>query len=278
MEAEEMGDDGMANVPRVLTVVGATRGIGRTSVALNVGVAAARCARRVCVLDAAGGLAARAGATERVPMLTDVVAGRARLGDALATSPDGVDVLTLGGPDRRAAAPLPESALLAHVDALEPHYDLVVVDAPSGAFQPLTRFFMAAATDVLLVVTPQQAALRQAQTLLRVLGAQCGRFDVLVLPNACAAPADATAVVQALAAASARPPHVRVRALGWIPFDQAVNGAKQARRALAAHDPESPAGRAFAGVAERLLSSAPARPTGGAQFFFETLIAQGRAA
>jgi MinD-like ATPase involved in chromosome partitioning or flagellar assembly len=275
MEEVGMGD-GKTIVPRVVTVIGATRGIGRSSLALNLAVAARR-GQRVCLLDAAGGLALRAGAAEDTAVLADVVLGRARLSDALAQSADGVDVLTLSRSERRVVEPLPQSALLAHIDALEPHYDVVVIDAPSGLL-PAARFFAAAATEVVLVVTPQTQAIRQAQVLLRILASHCGRHEVLALPNACPSPDDATAIMQTLGAMATRPPHVRVLPLGWIPLDDAVAHARLQRRAVVTSAPESPAARALVGAANRLLAGAPARPTGGAQFFFQTLIAQGRAA
>ena len=268
--------DGKTIMPRVVSVVGATRGVGRSSIALNLAAAACR-THRVCLLDAAGGLAARGAAGEEPAALTDVVMGRARLSDALARGPEGIDVLALERSERHVAPPLSQSALLAHIDALEPHYDVVVIDAPVGS-QSMARFFAAAGTEVLLVVTPQAHAVRQAQAMLRVLASQCGRPEVLVLPNACSSPDDATAIVGALGRMAFRPPHVRVLPLGWIPFDEAIGLAKSRGRAVVASLPESPAAGAFVGAANRLLSGSPARPTGGAQFFFQTLIAQGRAA
>jgi flagellar biosynthesis protein FlhG len=195
----------------------------------------------------------------------------------LQPGPAGIEVLALMAGDRRSPARVSDSALLTHVDALEARFDLVFVDTPSGT-QPRGLFFAAAATEVLVVVTPDAQALRQADTLVRALVARCGRRELLVLANACQSPADATTVVQALAALAARPPHVRIRPLGWIPSDDAMSQARRLRRPLAATAPDAPAAHAFASAAERLLSLAPARATGGAQFFFQSLIAQGRAA
>jgi flagellar biosynthesis protein FlhG len=200
----------------------------------------------------------------------------ARLSDALApartASPD-----SSCDPGARPPAVVADAVLLAHVDALEARFDLVVVDAPHGT-QARGLFFAAAATDVLLVVTPQEAALRQAGTLMRLLATRCGRRELLVLPNACQGPDDATAIGHTLATLAGRSPHVRVLPLGWIPFDDAVSQARRARRTLVTVAPEAPAARALVGVAARLETLAPSRPTGGAQFFFQSLIAQGRAA
>jgi MinD-like ATPase involved in chromosome partitioning or flagellar assembly len=261
-------------VPRVVAVVGATRSIGRSTVALNL-AAAGRGVHRVCLLDASAALASRGDRDERPVAFADVVLGRARLADALARRPDDIDVLTLER--RHMDPPLPLAALLAHVDALERHYDLVVVDAPAGS-QGMASFFAAAATEVVFVVTPHAPAIRHAQTLLRALAQHCGRREVLLLPNACRSPEDATAVVQALGQVGTRPPHVRVLPLGWIPFDDALGQANAGGRAVVESAPECPSARAFVGAAQRLLTAAPGRPTGGAQFFFQTLIGQGRAA
>jgi len=265
------------NAPRVIAVVGGARGTGRSTIAFNLAEAMARRALRVCLLDAAGGAPFGLGAPGERATLLDVAMGRARLSDALAPGADGVDGLVLATGRRRAPLAVSESALLAAVDALEARYDLVLVDAPIGS-QPQASFFAAAATDVLLVATPEVPALRQAEALVRLLAARCGRREVLLVANACAGPADAATVGRTLGGLASRPPHVRLEPLGWIPYDDALAHARRVRRTLAAAAPDAPATRALDAVADRLVSLAPPRPTGAAQFFFQSLIAQGRAA
>jgi flagellar biosynthesis protein FlhG len=263
--------------PRVIAVAGGARGTGRSTIAQNLAAAVARRALRVCLLDAAGGAAPGVGEPCGRATLVDVATGQARLSDALAPGADGVDGLAFTTGRRAVALGVAESALLAAVDALETRYDLVLVDAPLGP-QPQAAFFAAAASDVLLVVTPEAAALRQAEALVRLLAARCGRRELLLVANACAGAADAATVGRTLGALASRPPHVRLESLGWIPFDDAVAHARRARRTLAAAAPEARATRAIDAVADRLVSLAPPRPTGAAQFFFQSLIAQGRAA
>jgi flagellar biosynthesis protein FlhG len=209
--------------------------------------------------------------------LFDVAAGRARLSDALRPGPDGIDLLALYASERRPSAVLSESVLLAHIDALETRYDLVLVDLPSGSAHR-ALFFAGAATEVLVVVMPHEQAVRQAETLLRVLAARRGRREVLILPNACASSDEAADLLRALHAVGTRPPHVRLRPLGWIPSDDAVAAARRSRLPVVSAAPGAPAAAALAAAAHRLVTLVPSRPTGGAQFFFRSLIAQGRAA
>jgi flagellar biosynthesis protein FlhG len=267
MQPADMGERRTA---RVVAVVGGTRGVGRSTVTLNVAAAVAKRGHRVCLLDASQAQRERA-------TLLDVAAGRARLSDALENGAEGIDWLALAPADRRIPEGVSDASLLAHVDALEGRYDLVLVDAP-GLGQPRGAFFASAATDVLLVVTSDEQALRQAEALVRMIAARCGRHEVLLVPNACRDAEEATAIVQALGALAARPPHVRVRTAGWIPSDPGIARARRARRSLFAAAPEAPATRAFDALGQCLMSLAPARPTGAAQFFFQSLIAQGRAA
>lgn len=263
--------------PRVIAVMGAARGTGCSTIALNLAAVAARRALRVCLLDAAGSASPGDGARDERATLVDVATGRARLSDALVPGPDGVDGLSLAGGRRRASLAVPESTLLAAVDTLEARHDLVVVDAPIGS-QPRGLFFAGAATDVLLIATPAAQVLRQAEVLVRLLATRCGRHELLLVPNACAGSSDATTVGETLGALASRPPHVRLERLGWIPYDDAVIRARRARCTLHAVAPGAPAAQALAAIADRIVSLAPARPTGAAQFFFQSLIAQGRAA
>jgi MinD-like ATPase involved in chromosome partitioning or flagellar assembly len=251
-------------------VIGAARGVGRSTVALNVAGAIAKLGRRVCLLDASHAQRERA-------TLLDVAAGRARLSDALETGPDGIDSLGLTPADRRAPEGVSDASLLANVDALESRYDLVLVDAP-GLAQPRGAFFAGAATDVVLVATGEEQALRHAETLVRTLAARCGRHELLLVPNACADANEAITIARTLGALAARPPHVRVQAIGWIPSDPSIARVRRAHRSLVVAAPDAPAARACEALAHRLTSLAPPRPTGAAQFFFQSLIAQGRAA
>jgi MinD-like ATPase involved in chromosome partitioning or flagellar assembly len=111
-----------------------------------------------------------------------------------------------------------------------------------------------------------------------MLAGRCGRHELLLVPNACRDAEEATAIARTLGMLGSRPPHVRVRAIGWIPSDASVARARRARRSLLVAAPEAAAARAVDALGERLVSLAPARPTGAAQFFFQSLIAQGRAA
>lgn len=263
--------------PRVVAVVSATHATGRTSVAINLAVAAAERGLRVCLLDADGGAALRTATGHPTATLLDVAAGRARLADALRPGPEGVDLLALSAPARRTSVLVSDAALLAHVDALETRYDLVLVDGPGGT-SPRGLFFAGAATEVLLVVTAHEQAVRQAEALIRMLAARRGRRELLVLPNACGSADEAARVVGALQAVATRAPHVRLRALGWIPSDDAVAEGRRARVPVVIGAPDAPAASAFVEAAHRLVTLVPSRPTGGAQFFFRSLIAQGRAA
>jgi len=218
MNAPDMGERRMA--ARVIAVVGAARGAGRSTVALNVAAAAVKHGRRVCLLDASH--AQREHAT-----LLDVAAGRARFSDALDAGPDGIEWLSLAPADRRAPEGVSDASLLANVDALESRYDLVLVDAP-GLAQPRGAFFAGAATDVVLVATGEEQGLRQAETLVRTLGARCGRHELLLVPNACRDAAEATAIARTLGALAARPPHVRVQPVGWIPSDPSIARVRRA--------------------------------------------------
>jgi len=263
-----MGERGMT--ARVIAVVAATRGAGRSTVALNVAAAAAKQGRRICLLDASH--SQREHAT-----LLDVAAGRARLSDALEAGADGIDWLALAPAERRAPEGVSDASLLATVDALESRYDLVLIDAP-GLTQPRGAFFASAATDVVLVATAEEQALRQAETLVRTLATRCGRHEVLVVANACRDAGEMTTIARTLGALAQRPPHVRVQAIGWIPFDPSIARVRRTHRSLMTAAPDEPAARAFVALTDRLLSLAPPRPTGAAQFFFQSLIAQGRAA
>jgi MinD-like ATPase involved in chromosome partitioning or flagellar assembly len=122
-----------AGRPAVLAVSGAKGGVGTTTVALNLAVAAAQTGRRTMLVDAdprGGDTAILCGIEERFT-LADVLAGRKTWNEALCGGPSGVEV-TIGQRDWHECAASPAAAagqLFDLFDSPDLQADLVVVDA-----------------------------------------------------------------------------------------------------------------------------------------------------
>jgi len=264
---------------RVIAVSSGKGGVGKTNLTANLAVALARQGERVCVLDADLGLAnldLLLGLSPRLTLL-DVLRGDHRLEDVIVDGPAGVRVIPAasGCEDLTILDPAARLHLLDEIDALGEAIDVLLVDAAAGISQNVLHF-TAAAADALLVITPEPTALTDAYALMKVLASRYGRREFLVAVNMAAGAADAEAAFARLARVAERFLRIRVEYLGYVPWDDAVPRAVRQQVPVLLAAPGTPASLALTQLAERLAVRPPSAPTGGLQFFFRRLLAEGR--
>lgn len=160
---------------RVSAVLGAKGGVGATTLATNLAASIARHGGRACVVDLDPALGAVCSMLDLAPSYTiaDVVANVRRLDRELidASVPrhaSGVWVIAPGD-DLEAAERLDATTVAGLLTVLRRHYDVVIVDG-LHAFDERALAVLDAADRVLLLVTQEVAAVRNAQRCLEVFG------------------------------------------------------------------------------------------------------------
>jgi protein-tyrosine kinase len=152
--------DSAARPVRVVAVTSSARGEGRTTIAANLALTAARDGREVALVECDVRRPSLAALLELAPRagLAEVVQGQAELGQALSRS--GSLAILTAGDARDPGAILRSARLAATIDSLRAQFSLVILDVPPAlAFADAGRL-AAAADGVLLVVragqTPRQ--------------------------------------------------------------------------------------------------------------------------
>ncbi len=265
---------------RVVAVASGKGGVGKTSLAANLAVSLAKRGLRVCVLDADLGLANLDVVLGLTPArsLLHVLRGEARLEDVIVEGPAGVRVVPAasGFLELTSLGAEQQLALLAEVDTLEQSLDVLLIDVGAG-IAPNVLFFAAAAAETLVVLTPEPTALTDAYALIKLLATRHGRQEFLVVVNMAVSVADADAAFRRLQRVAERFLRVRLEYQGFIPFDDAVSRAVRHQQPVVIESPGTPASQSIMRLAQRLAARPPAAPSGGVQFFFRRLVAEGGA-
>jgi len=161
--------------PRKIVVCGGKGGAGATTIAVNLSIAFARLGSRVVLVDADMNHADVAAhcQLETRDTLADVLSARRTVHEVLTRGPAGIQIVagdwsSTSVPD---CSPAAQDRLLAELDRLGRHADLVVLDAGSGLNHVVRRFWQAA-DAVLLVTTPDRVAIMDSYAAIKVLGAR----------------------------------------------------------------------------------------------------------
>lgn len=159
---------------RIITFTSGKGGVGKTTATANIGVALARCAQRVACVDADIGLRnldVVMGLENRIVYdLVDVVEGRARLRQALIKDKRLPELQLLPAAQTRDKTAVTEKQMLKLCEELRKDFDFVLIDSPAG-IELGFKNSIAPADEVIIVVTPEVAAIRDADRVIGLLEA-----------------------------------------------------------------------------------------------------------
>jgi len=170
---------------RIITVTGATGGVGKTSIAVSLAARLARHGQRVCLLDIDGGHTSAAQLLGLDPgnTLNELLLSVATLDDVLVRDCQGFDLVP-GNPEHGGLAALSDSqlremaAILSQLDG----YDCILIDSSPGNESGENALALAG-SETILVVTPEPAVLSDSYRLVRQLQDGRSATHVYLLVN-----------------------------------------------------------------------------------------------
>lgn len=263
---------------RVIAVTSGKGGVGKTNVTANLAVLAARMGKRVLIVDADLGLANIEIVFGIKPRhhVGDLLAGTHPARDVLADGPLGIKILAAGS-GLQSLTQLDETSKLRLVTALDQlgdAFDVVFIDSGAGIGDNVL-FFVGAASEAILVVSPEPTSIVDAYAVIKVLSQQARVTQFGVIVNNVVDELPAREIFPKLTTVTNRFLAASVRHLGYVPRDENLHRSIMAQTPIVDLFPLSPASRALEQIATRLLADAPARVSdGGLKFMWRRLFAE----
>lgn len=238
---------------RVIVVVSGKGGVGKTVIAVNLGVVLAR-GRRVAVFDADFGLAN-----------ADIVLGReptSRLEELITWGrawhpPDLPFQLVGGGSGNHRLHNLGEEELAKLSGALgnlQARVELTLVDAGAGLHRAVTAM-MAVADELILVTTPEPAALTDAYATLKAVARHNRSALVWMVCNRARSAGEGTRVLQRLHRVCRHYLALSPVPLGWVEEDPQLHAAILQQKPVVESYPATASARCLQAIAERLTAA-----------------------
>jgi flagellar biosynthesis protein FlhG len=249
--------------------------VGKTNLAVNLGISLARRGLRVALLDSDLGTANVDIVLGMQPRyhLQHVVTGIRSLSEIIINGPDGLQVIpgASGLPD---LADLPEAqreALLRTLLVLDGEVDLLLIDTSAGVGRGVVQFILAAG-ELLLVTTPEPTAITDAYALIKILANYEFPLSIKLVVNNVHRQSEGASAGHRLVTVAERFLGRRVELIGMIPYDKSLEDAVRKQSPLMQSYPSSPAAVAINNLGERLWTGGSVtEPSRGIRRFFQEM-------
>jgi flagellar biosynthesis protein FlhG len=261
---------------QVLAITGGKGGVGKTNVAVNLGVALAQRGRGVMLLDADLGLAnvdVLLGLKPRWT-LAHVLAGERQLEEVIVDGPAGLRIVPAasGVAGMADLAPSVYGGLIQAFGQLAVDLDVLLVDTAAGVSEGVMSFARAA-QEVLVVACDEPASLADAYALIKLLSTQHGVSRFRVLANMVRRVREGRELFHKLLSVCDQYLDVVLEFAGVVPFDDYLRKAVQRRQSVLEAFPRSPAAFALRQLAEQMEHWPRASGASGhLEFFFERML------
>lgn len=264
------------NPVRVLAISSGKGGVGKTNVAVNLGVALSGMGRRVALLDADLGLAnvdVLLGLRAQYN-LSHVLSGERTLEEIMVEGPGGLRIVPASSGIQRMSelGPAEQAAVIHAFSTIGDDLDVLLVDTAAGISGSVVNFARAC-QDIILVVVDEPTSLTDAYAFIKLMNRDYGTFRFQILANMVQDVAHGQALFAKLCKVTDRYLDVALHFLGPIPHDEYLRRAVQKQNPVTLAYPNSKSAQAFRAMALRLdAMPITERSTGRLEFFVERMI------
>lgn len=244
---------------RVIAVTGGKGGVGKTNISLNLALCLSKLDTRVALFDADLGLANINILLGLYPEyhLDDVISNKKSIRDIVIKDYQGVDIIPGSSGVERIANLDQENVkrLISSFSELD-EYDFFILDTSSGISRNVISFCLAA-SEVVVVITPEPTSLTDAYALLKVLSLNGLDGEAKIVVNQCQNTTVASQTYNKFKDVVKKYLPLDISPLGIVVQDKRFPEAVRKQQPLVSLYPESSAAKCFKVMAARLVANQP---------------------
>jgi MinD-like ATPase involved in chromosome partitioning or flagellar assembly len=265
--------DKQRQFPHVIAITSGKGGVGKSSIAVNLGISLAKTGARVCIFDADTGLANVNILLGLIPQfsLEHVLFGAKTIEEVMLEAPYGLRVIpgANGISECVSLHPRQQLRLTRELGRIENDFDYLLLDTAAG-IADTTLDFVGSAHQTMLVVTPEPTSLTDAFSLIKLMHRRRSAMHYQVVVNMCNNVAQAREVFHRFAAAVEKYIGVRPSFLGHLLRDESLRVAVTLQSPVALFPDTDPSSRSFMRLTDALRQAVDnQQPTTGFTGFWQ---------
>lgn len=261
---------------RVIAVTSGKGGVGKTNVAVNLGVSLAGMGKNVMLMDADLGLAnvdVLLGLRPRFN-LSHVISGERPLDEVLVDGPEGLKIVpaSSGVSSMAELEPAEHAGVIRAFSELNHPLDVLLIDTAAGISDSVVAYTKAA-QEVLVVLCDEPTSITDAYALIKLLNREYGIHRFRVLANMVPSVQAGKDLYRKILQVTDRYLDVALDFVGAIPNDEYLRKAVQRQKSVVDAFPRCKSSLAFKKLAQKADSwPVPTTAGGRLEFFVERLI------
>ena len=265
---------------KIVTIASGKGGVGKSSLALNLGIALSQSGRRPLIIDTDFGfnnIDVMLGVHTKYDLL-DVIEGRKNVRDIIETGLAGVQFISGGSGVYEMFKMAPDQLMdiVSSLIELEDVADTIIFDTGAGLSDNAMRLIRAS-HETILVTTPEPTAVVDAYALLKIVHEQGDRPHISLVINQVTGPKEAASVADGFVRIAEKNLNIRLNRLGYITQDFSMSSAIKMQVPLLISFPKSVAAADIIELTQRYLNL-PARESKklGLVGFLESFFLKGK--
>jgi len=258
---------------KIYAVASGKGGVGKTNLAINMGILFAKEGKKVVVMDADLGLANVNVVLGIIPKfnLYHVLKGQKKLSEIMIQTSHGIKIIA-GASGFAKLANLEESEREKFIENLGDlgNADIVIIDTGAGVSRNVLSFVLAA-DEAIIVTTPEPTAITDAYGIIKSISAESSHVDIKLVVNRVSGIGEARQVAERVINIAGQFLNMKVENLGFVYEDEIVRKSVIKQKPFVLVSSRSKASICVDHLVKRLLNMQIEEKTGGVKNFMKNL-------